>query len=293
MARIGDLTVRIDHEGGAVRDTAFADNPPGWFGVHRHLVLFVHGFNNSFDQAQGSYNAVFTGVLADAVHFFWPGDTRSNALVDAASYPVQITSARDSAVRLVAFLSQLRGPDNTPAEVSFVCHSLGSRLVLEALREVVATGVTFPAVRVVALMAAAVPVDLLQPGAVLEAAARHARTLAVYYSMKDRVLQFAFPAGQAAAAAANIEAAAYTRAVGRFGEPAGLTPNLSLRTLGHGQYWPSNEVASHVSQFFGAAVARTTPESETPTQETPVAAAPPSRLAALTRRLPFRIPGLG
>lgn len=255
MAWLGDLSVRVSPVGGDVADTVSA-TPPDWLLGRRHVVLLIHGFNNTLDAARASYRKEFADVLADVGFFFWPGDIRGGELISATSYASQINSARMSARRLADYLGGAFGPGGTPSAVSLVSHSLGGRLVLEALRLVLDEARPWPDVRFVALLAAAVPIDLVNEGQALEPAARTPHALAVFYSFKDLVLRFAFPAGQALAFALGIEGADYSQAVGRFGRPEGLTPNRFDTGFGHSGYWPSQATAERVAGLLGAAVPR-------------------------------------
>jgi pimeloyl-ACP methyl ester carboxylesterase len=259
MAALGELSVRVRVVGGAVADEVTA-RPADWIQGRRHVVLFVHGFNNAEEAARTSYGGVFTTVLADVGYFYWPGDTRAGFILSAPTYPLQITSALDSARRLADYLKGVVGPGGSPSAVSFVGHSLGCRLILEAMRLALNDGLSWPEVRVTALMAAAVPVDLVEEGQPLDAAARSARTLALFYSRADQVLNLSFPPGQAAAFAFGIEKAAYGVAVGRFGQPVGLPAERVDTGLGHSEYWPSEDTADRVARMLGAATPRSLPD---------------------------------
>ncbi len=288
MAWLGDLSVRVDPIGGEVADAVSA-SPPDWMLGRRHVVLLVHGFNNTFAEAQESYGKVFKEAFADVGFFFWPGDIHGGSLISATSYPYQIDSARTSARRLASFLSGAFGPGGTPSAVSLITHSLGGRLVLEALRVVLDQGITWPEVRLVAMMAAAVPIDLVEEGEALDEPARQAHTLAVFYSFADDVLRFAFPAGQWAAYFLGIEAANYRQAVGRFGRPTGLTSNRFEVNWGHSGYWPSQSTAERIAGLLGAAVPRLLPASVLPANGGPRGRELPSVRATPLRRLLTRL----
>src|SRR5262249_11353027 len=103
------------------------------------------------------------------------------------------------------FLRGLVGPGGLPLEVSFVGHSLRCRLILETLRNVINKTLPWPIVRFVALMAAAVPIDLVEAGQLLEPAARRPHTLTLFRSLDDDVLKRAFPTGQHAAFKLGLE----------------------------------------------------------------------------------------
>jgi hypothetical protein len=287
MSFLSELSVRVWTVGGAVADEV-TPTPPDWLLGRRQVVLLVHGFNVSQEQARGSYDAVFRDALPDVVYFFWPGDTHGGRLISSASYPFQIQTARDSARRLADFLRGAFGPEGTPMLLSVVGHSLGCRLVLEALRLVVEEELDWPQVRLVCLMAAAVPTDLVEEGAALRAAADLPTDLVVYYSFADDVLHFAFPAGQEAAYRLGTEAGDYHHAVGRFGRPQELGQYRYRVALGHSDYWPSEEVADNVARLLGMAVPRVLPERPLLSETGPEPPALPEVRETPARDLPSR-----
>lgn len=260
---IGDLSVRVSPVDGPVAERVSAI-PDGWVLGRRSILALVHGYNNTERDARESYQ-VFIQHLSgeplrhppDVGRFFWPGDG-GLGFFSAASYPWEITPARDSGRRLVEFFGHLFGPEGGPVEVNLVGHSLGCRLVLEALW-LVATGRAAggPEVRRVCLMAAAVPVDLVDVGGRLRPAVEWPRALLLLYSPSDRVLRFAFPVGEIIARLVGEEDGFYTRAVGSEGQPAGLTPyRRELTGAGHSDYWGDSRSADWIAEFLGEPVPR-------------------------------------
>lgn len=150
----------------------------------RHLLFGTHGFNTSFrtgalqlarfdaDLALRD-SAVFVGIL-------WPGD----AAVPFINYPFEAADAVECGRQLAA-LCNLRC--QAAANLSFVSHSLGGRLILEAVRRLSRKA------RMMCLMAAAVDRDVLTNQ--YRAALRNAEHVYVLSSTKDRVLRLAYPAG--------------------------------------------------------------------------------------------------
>jgi esterase/lipase superfamily enzyme len=283
MTWLGDLSVRVLSVGGPVA-AAIRSDPTDWLQGRRRFVLLIHGYNNSEDDARTSYSRVFLRTLSDVAYFFWPGDARGGRLASAASYPFQIRSARDSAQRLFTYLSGLFGPAGTPATIDLVAHSLGCRLVAELLHEFLGgTPGAGPRLGTVVLMAAAVPVDLLEAGQPLCRAMRRAQRAAMFHSLADSVLRDYFPPGQDAAYRFGIEVASYRRAVGRYGEPTSLTSFRFQQTLGHSDYWPSRDVARQVAGLLGIAGPRTTPTRPAGSSRSILTAPPPQ-----SRSLPSR-----
>ena len=213
---------------------------------------------SSYHAYTQNLEGVLTSIrLPELGRFFWPGDSAWGFL-SALSYPWEIGDARQSASRLARFFAGVFGPEGGPTELNFVGHSLGCRLLLEALALVVAgAGAGWPEVRRLCLMAAAVPVELMEATGRLEAAARWSRSLFFLYSPDDAVLHFAFPIGQAAAFALGEEDGLYLTAVGRHGQPSGLTPHrFELSGNGHSDYWSDRRAADIMAAFLGEAVPR-------------------------------------
>ncbi len=183
--------------------------------THGKLLLLVHGYNNTFDAANESYNA-FLGIQAalygaasvdalptdrDVVEVFWAGD--GWGFLGPLYYPVALEHAMLTAPQFAASLQVLAVERGMPLEVDFVGHSLGCRLILETIRCLPAVGPV--QVGRVALMAAAVPIQFLADGAhprnlltqFEQVSARGAMSL---YSLCDQVLAGAFPLGETATA---------------------------------------------------------------------------------------------
>lgn len=247
------------------------------------VVILVHGYNNDQPSAAASYAAFLAhvdaatfGTFWTVAEFFWPGD-KPWGVVSALSYPAEIGYARDSARELLAFLRQLTGPGGAPVEVAFVTHSLGGRLLMELLD---AARQQQPALIVSAacMMAPAVPVDRVEPGGALRAAAEFPRRVAIFHSEHDKVLKWAFRPGQFAAGEGF-----FTRAVGRFGEPRHGLWAVSMPTAhDHGEYWPGQDCADEASRQLGSAAprsvaARALPQHALPSASTPQRAAAPDR----------------
>jgi hypothetical protein len=145
-------------------------------------------------------------------------------------------------------------------QVDFIGHSLGCRVVLETLLALRPHAV--PIVRRVALMAAAVPSEMLEPGGrffpLLTLMAAEGTRIDVLHSMQDTVLHYAFPPGQSLAGGGEGSA----RALGRYG-PSPLMPGFrgtiterEITGAAHGDYWgngkkpPSSVAAAEAGTFL-------------------------------------------
>ncbi len=222
-------------------------------------MLLVHGYNNDEAEARQSYErfverlrrigAGATAVLGDLGKFYWPGDADLGP-VSFISYPTEIRPARDSAARLAPYLGGLTGPEGTPTEIFFVCHSLGSRLTLELLNAMALQPSSPVRFAGTCLMAAAVPVEMVEDAGQLLPGATLSGTTVILYSRDDIVLQWAFPLGQTVAGEGF-----FPTAVGRFGQPWGLWSGRSeLSGDNHGDYWKDPRAAARVARLLGVAV---------------------------------------
>lgn len=102
----------------------------GRVGSNRDILLYVHGFNTSLDEArfrlaQLVNDGRFGGV---AVLFTWPSQSNMFSYV---SDKESATASRDALQKLMRDLSQVEGV----GRVHVLAHSMGAWLAMEALRE--------------------------------------------------------------------------------------------------------------------------------------------------------------
>jgi len=255
---VNELTVREEPVAGRVGSEVREVTPPFAQG-RRRVVLLIHGYNVTEAAARLGY-ARFTvdletlgasaGVLLpDLGGFYWPGDADLGPL-SFLSYPCEIEPAKDSAERLATYVRTLVGPGGTPTALYFVGHSLGNRVLLELLDRLAAAPAAAGHVAGACLMAAAVPVDMVEAGGPLLEGATLPGTTLTLYSRDDTVLHFAFPLGETLAGEGF-----FPTAVGRFGEPAGVwTERQELSGDDHGDYWGDARAAMRVARLLGAVV---------------------------------------
>ena len=200
----------------------------------REIVFVAHGFNVSFEEGVRALarferalalppTFVFAGVL-------WPGDY----WVPVINYPAEA----DDAVRCGALLAAFARQHLAAArELSFVSHSLGGRLVLEAVKRL-----HRPA-REVCLLAAAVDDNCLATRQ-YEAALSNAKRMSVVASRGDRVLGAAYPLGDFFSDLFYDGDSPRRRALGYHGphpmSPTVLHAQIGGRDYGHGDYLPSS-----------------------------------------------------
>lgn len=258
------------------------------------IVLLVHGYNNDKADADESYAAVLANIAEDerastenVWKFYWPGyverltgtlvdhptdvsrgidGSQSNALLSAPTYALQVLKAREVGAALGRYLRGIRRSDAVATEVVFVAHSLGCRVVLEALRELLQGRAPYlerHRVPGMCLMAAAVPTFMVQEGSRLANAALVPRAAYVLHSRADIVLRLAFPPGQGAAtallriaspAAADSEGL-LPEAVGRHGNPGTTWLRRGDTGLGHSGYWTHPFTAPSVLRALRGSVA--------------------------------------
>jgi hypothetical protein len=214
----------------------------------KHVLFAVHGFNVSrehgarslgqFEAALGpTATEVFMGVL-------WPGDY----WLPVVNYPFEGGVAMDCGRRLALCCAQRFA---SAQSISFVSHSLGARLVLEAVANLGRQ------VRVVCLTAGAINQDCLATE--YSSAAGNCAAISLLASHSDWVLKVAFRIGDPISDLLHDDHNAFERALGYDGPalPAG-PPILSPWQIadgagyGHGDYLPPGDAVQN-SQAAAAA----------------------------------------
>jgi Alpha/beta hydrolase family len=276
------ISARTDPVGGAVSSSV---SPPNFVLRAPRLVLLIHGYNVSLAGGEQSFTA-FLGLLSKygitelsifghVVGFLWPGDVNIR-VIGGLFYPAKIDTAIDSAAVLALFLRQLKGPGGAPIQVVAVSHSLGNRVGLEMINDLLAPA-AWGRVESMCLMAAAVPVALVEDNAHLAPAASAVRTRNLF-STSDSVLHWAFPPGETVAGEGF-----FPQAIGLFGNPpARWGDQFNLQPYNHGNYFyglgTDDRSARYVAQFLGAAVPNAIFASALPTNSLP----PPNTIAGRT-----------
>lgn len=259
----GVLSVRSDATGGDVLSQVL-----GSLGAYGSQIVFLfHGYNDSFAVASQSYASFLQNFPAAgnplhdewqaAIHpCFWPGD-KSWGPVSFASYALEMGPAKQSAAVFADFISTLHAPAGGTLDLYFIAHSLGNRVVLEllfALEAMKAAGRLSSQIQFkgFCMMAAAVPVSMVQSDANLYAAATLSATRRILYSEADTVLHFAFPIGETAAFEGF-----FPTAIGRYGQPqSDWTAETEMfissgHGYNHGDYWSQPNTIPQISAFLG------------------------------------------
>ena len=179
-------------------------------------VLFaVHGFNVT--QASG---AVSLGLLdyylaltapGMLVGVLWPGDS----VIPIVDYPFEGGVAIDCGKRLAKFCNDVC---DSASAISFLSHSLGARLVLEAVSNLVRKAHS------VCLTAAAVNSDCLM--AEYASAAQNCEQISILASREDMVLKLAFSVGDPFADLLHNDHTPFQAALGSQGPSAPAPPQV-------------------------------------------------------------------
>jgi hypothetical protein len=206
----------------------------------RELLFAVHGFNVSYSagvhalaRLEAALNLgppfVFVGVL-------WPGDY----WVPVVNYPTEAGDAVRCGRLLATFVNaKLR----LAGAVSFVSHSLGARVVLEAVKSL-----DRPA-REVCLTAAAVDDDCLASSQYARARANAQRT-SILASTEDLVLRLAYPVGDFLPSFTDGGDSPWRSALGYHGpRPAPLeriahAQIARAERYGHSDYFPPSRLGA-------------------------------------------------
>lgn len=220
------------------------------------IILLVHGYNVSegegqkalkgFEDKLKEYSA---SISSDVAWLMWPGD-KMVPVASALSYPLKVINAPRLGLKIAAWLRSLDSPSGGIPEIVLVAHSLGCRVVLETLRELVGV----PDIKIsVLLMAAAVPVDEVNPRGRLRDAAMRAHSRAVLYSGNDLILKTAFRFGQSVAPGKSF----WPEAVGTAGNPQFLWHEAQEMTgFGHSRYWKDEKTVAWFVNWMGQSAPR-------------------------------------
>ena len=207
----------------------------------RDVFLMAHGYH--VDRENGTRSLiqwkskleidaqpVFIGVL-------WPGDCVLPIFID---YVWEGSEAEKSGTMLGEFVRDNFG---FAASLTFGSHSLGARVVLQAIQTLADSN----RVRNLILLAAAIEDDTLLHE--FNGAAKKVDRVSIVYSLEDHVLQLAYPAGNLIGGLIERGDPNVKAALGRLGPSvpmANIVPNPRLPSFwkyGHTDYMPTNPVA--------------------------------------------------
>jgi hypothetical protein len=201
-----EISCREQDEGGSL------DPLKAWLSVRdlrgsTHVMLLIHGYNNTVDEARESYKAFLDDGAgspdwtfgAMVVKVFWPGDA-AWGIARPLFYPWALPAADRTAELLAEIVKDLCAHCAVPLTLDIAAHSMGNRVALRM--QSLLDGQNLHIRRVVH-MAAAVPThrlqtsgDELRKGLMLESSSGKVLSM---YSENDFVLAIAFPLGETAA----------------------------------------------------------------------------------------------
>lgn len=202
----------------------------------RDVLFAIHGFNVAFAGGACALGRLEASLNLPPTYQFvavlWPGDQ----WIPIVNYPFEGSTAIDCGRRLAAFVNRKLG---AAASFSFVTHSLGARVALEA-----ATYIS-RRVRSTCLLAGAINADCLSA----EYADAFARigVVSLLASRRDLVLKLAFPIGDPIADLLHFDHNPVKLALGYQGPPAPLgatTPPWQIAdasNYNHGDYLPPSD----------------------------------------------------
>ncbi len=221
----------------------------------KRLILLVHGFNVKYDDAQKIYSSFKKRICRTSrslkeediwlVH--WPGEgtAEGNNFVNngrnALSYPTQVTNAKESGFLLHEFLlDYIIHGNNEIEELILIGHSLGCRVILEALKKLSLHSSALEAKEIkICLMAAAIPCALVEDTSVeqypqleLLSGINLASYKFVLFSNTDEALGIIFDGGQKLSGEPG-------EAIGLNGKPINSVWDYRklMKNFKHGDYW--------------------------------------------------------
>jgi hypothetical protein len=253
------LTLREQPRGGEPLDVR--EGTESAFNNRYRRIVLVHGYNvsrreaiKSFLKFEENLSGFARHLVPDCCWVLWPGDGFIPGLRTLA-YPLRLKNAKACAFEFAEYLKARRTPDDQPSEMIIIGHSLGCRLILEALAELKRQDSLQAALNLtIILMAAAVPFMLLRDdGSLHEGVSLSGRQL-VLFSRHDRVLSRFFAIGQRIGRD-GIDPP--LEAVGERGLPSvGVWgKKYEMFYYDHGDYWSTPETARLIAGWLGAPIA--------------------------------------
>lgn len=199
----------------------------------RRVILAVHGFNVPYDKSLRSLARLEAALRIEPRELFvgvtWPGDW----ILPTVNYPFEDGIASKAGRLLGGFCDRwLAGA----ASVTLVSHSLGARVILEAIKA------SRRRIQRACIAAGAVNDRCLVEE--YAAAAANCDAIVTLSSLKDTVLEYAYPPGDALADVLFADHPQGEAALGRRGPappiPARVTPYEIADDAGydHGDYFP-------------------------------------------------------
>jgi esterase/lipase superfamily enzyme len=194
----------------------------------KNVLLLVHGYNNSVEDALSTYRLVNVHVCAFrgydvVIGYLWPGDDCPLQYYDARRHAAKLATTMRSHLELLAA---------SASRIDVLAHSMGNRLMFEALK--------LPSLSPKKLIhhfysiAAAVGSETLEPNQQYYSSTQNCEKIFVFYSKRDEVLKWSYSLAE------------WDEALGYEGarDPKKLPPNVQLIN--------DTKLIGQHSQYFGA-----------------------------------------
>jgi hypothetical protein len=219
--------------------------------TEKNVLIGVHGFNVSLESGAQSLGQLepYLSLTSSDIFFgaLWPGDF----WLPVINYPFEGAVSMDCGRRLATFC---RFWLSKAQSISFVSHSLGARMVLEAVKNL-----DRPA-RVVCLTAAAINKDCLDTE--YAKASANSQAISILASRADWVLRLAFSIGDPIADLLHDDHTPFQPALGYGGPPVPALPPIrspwqisDAECFRHNNYLPHGDDAKweKAAGFMGRA----------------------------------------
>ena len=201
----------------------------------KNLLFVAHGFNVNYQQGAWSLGLFGQHLAFDSPNLFigvlWPGD----AWIPVIDYPFEGNVAIDCGQRLAAFCETWCAQAQS---LSFASHSLGARVILEAIGDLRRTA------RLACVTAGAVNRDCFD--AEYSGDLRNLREICGLSSREDNVLKIAFPIGDPFADLLHDDHTPFRAALGYDGPTSPAPDEVSMpwqipdaQRYRHSDYLPS------------------------------------------------------
>lgn len=233
------------------------ETPSGRISHAKSVTLLIHGYNVPASDARDAYDS-FNDRLPpsgrkEQVWALWPGDLNPNVLVSSVAYPWALSNAMNSGDRIAQYLSDVV-PEGGALDVRVVAHSLGCRLALHLVKQLALA--RHVRIRLLVLMAAAVPIFLVQRRGLFALDKLNTDRIKIFFSRQDSILQGFFRPGQRLEMAGPGTLIFNRHALGRkglgrairaFSRSKEVQVEEHETVLGHGDYWRDDTVAWKVA----------------------------------------------
>ena len=203
----------------------------------KDVLLAAHGFNVAYASGVHSLGRLEAALQPRSGEAFfgvlWPGDW----ILPAINYPFEDRIASRAGQLLADFCNTWLA---SARSVSFLSHSLGARVILEAIR------LSKRRIRRACITAGAVNANCLAEEYALAAA--NCDSIITLSSMQDKVLEFAYPAGDLLADVLYPDHPPFESALGRHGPTPPFASFIRAYEIAdsppydHGDYLPPGDL---------------------------------------------------